>query len=693
MTMQRARAIAAVLIVLAAFHCAGTFSARAGGGREGGDCVYEGEWYGDECYYGLHYDFHAQKRDTDIGAHATAGELVPLLRLMAPDYIQTDCKGHAGYTSWFSRAPAACVSPGVVRDALAGWREAARRLGVPLHCHYSGIWDAAAGEKHPEWRRVNADGTRDPSKMCVRGGYLEGLLIPQLRELIDRYEVDGFWVDGDIWAAAPCWCERCKAAFTEKTGIPEAPLSPQDPDWNAWILFTLESYNEYVTRYCDFVHEYKPGVKVCANWIQTIHNPGRPAVPTDWISGDNPHSHGQDRARCEARFISTRGKPWDIMLWNFYKSGDGPWIVKPLDMLKQEAAFILPFGGSLQVYENPGALRDGRLAGWRMKRLGELGRWVKKRRELCRNTQTIPQVAVLLSEAHVRANLTSDIFGSADIEAARSALYAALENNYGADLMDEWALTPRLSQFPIVIAPEQDDMSDEMVAALKTYVRAGGALLLTGAAAYERFGGDFLGVEGDVVEDDKAYHVPGLDGAVAAPSPRWRLVETRGARAVKPLLENRLLSSRKGRYVSAALNDVGDGRVAYAPFALFAAYGVERSRLLRAFIGDILAELAGDLEIRVEAPSFIDAVFRRRGATRIIHLVNRATGAPVQWDNSAVDEIPRAGPVKITMRTAEEPESVFEAFEGGAPEWHWRDGRLSIGLRSVHIHSAIVVKE
>ena len=680
--------------VACALICASCVCAGAADGfkAKGGGPVYEGEWYGDEYYYGLHYDFHAQERDTDIGAHATADELVPLLGLMRPEYVQTDCKGHAGYTSWFSRVPGASVSPGVKKDALAGWREATRRMGVPLHCHYSGVWDTAAGEKHPEWCRVNADGTREPSKMCVRGGYLEGLLIPQFKELIDRYEVDGFWVDGDIWAAAPCWCERCKAAFTEKTGIAEPPVSTDEADWKAWILFTLESYNEYVTRYCDAVHAYRPGVKVCANWIQTIHNPGRPDVPTDWISGDNPHSHGQDRGRCEARFLSTRGKPWDIMLWNFYNSGDGPWIVKPLDMLKQEAAFILPFGGNLQIYENPGALRDGRLADWRMRRLGELAEWVKKRRALSLNTQTIPQVAVLLSEAHVRANLVADIFGSADIDAARSAVYAALENNYGADLMDEWALMPRLAEFPVVIAAEQDDMSDAMAAALEDYVRAGGALLLTGAAAYERFGADFLGVEGGTVENDKAYHVGGLDGAVAAPSAEWRLIEARGARALKPVLENRLLSSGKGAYVSAAINTVGEGRVAYAPFALFSAYNSERSSVLRAFIGDILAELAGELDIEVEAPSYIDAVLRRRGRMRIVHLVNRMAGAPTQWDNAAVDEVPRVGPVKVSMRADEKPRSVTEAFEGGAPQWNWCDGRLFIELPSIHIHSALVVE-
>jgi hypothetical protein len=40
--------------------------------------------------------------------------------------------------------------PGLTRDALQQWRAATTQLGLPLHCHYSGIWDKAAGKKFGE---------------------------------------------------------------------------------------------------------------------------------------------------------------------------------------------------------------------------------------------------------------------------------------------------------------------------------------------------------------------------------------------------------------------------------------------------------------------------------------------------------------------------------------------------------------
>ena len=125
-----------------------------------------GNWYGKKYYFGMHYDLHANGNDTELGTHCSPAELIPMLKLMKPDFVQTDCKGHPGMTSWFTQVPDGTVSPGVVKDAMAQWREATKLLKLPLHCHYSGIWDMAAAKKHPEWTVVPAPGSdRKSEKM------------------------------------------------------------------------------------------------------------------------------------------------------------------------------------------------------------------------------------------------------------------------------------------------------------------------------------------------------------------------------------------------------------------------------------------------------------------------------------------------------------------------------------------------
>jgi len=662
----------------------------------------------------MHYDLHAGPNDTELGTRCGPRELTPMLKLMGPQFVQTDCKGHAGYTSWFSKVPDASVSPGVVKDALMQWRKATRQLGLPLHCHYSGIWDAAAGKKHPSWcvRGPDQKPTGAPfgpdkekrtgEKMCPRSPYLEKLMVPQLIELIERYKVDGFWIDGDIWAVEPCYCRKCRKAFRERTGIAEPPAEPGDPNWALWWNFARESFEEYVTRYCDAVRSHKRGALVCSNWLQTFRHPGEPKVETDWISGDNSWVWGMDGSRCEARFLSTRGKPWDIMLWSFYCSHgmgakDSPWVEKPVEMLQQEAAVILAFGGNVQIYEHPWALRNGQLVPWRQKRLGEVGRFAKKRRTVCQGTETIPQVAVLHSETHLRSTPTGrNLFWGLDDAPVQGAVFSLLERHYGVDILDEWALLQRLDEFPVVVVPERHEMSEDMVTALKAYVKDGGRLVVSGAKSLDRFGKDFLGVTAGKVEEDKLYCVPAADGAAPMYSDTWRLVECTSAKPLGRLGTSELLDERLLPHPSATVNRVGRGLVAYVPCSVFRYFQRNRYPFTRAFIGEVVKALRPKLDIQVKAPTAIDVVLRQKKDRKLVHLINRSSGIPNLPNSGAIDEIPPVGPVQVILDLDRKPRSVRLALENSELSSRWRPrskgGRLTVTIPSVRIHLVLLIE-
>jgi hypothetical protein len=668
-----------------------------------------GKWHGKKFYFGLHYDLHANEKDRELGTRCGKKELIPMLKLMNPDFVQTDCKGHPGYTSWFSKVEYASIPSGLKKDALKQWRVATRELGLPLHCHYSGVWDSAAGKKYPNWRVVGSKekGVKEranhipppiPSnvKMCPLGPYVEKLMIPQMHELIDRYGVDGFWIDGDLWAVEPCYCKRCRKSFAEKTGITNPPAEVDDPNWGVWWNFTRENFEAYVTKYCNAVHQHNPDVLVCSNWLQTFLNPGEPTVPTDWISGDNKWVFGLDQSRCEARFLSTRKKPWDIMLWSFYNShaiGDptSPWTSKSPQMLMQEAAILLSFGGGVQLYENPGGVRDGRLVGWRQKRLREVGQFVKKRRKICQDTESIPQIAVLHSEHHLRntakvKNLMFDI----NCAPVTGAVYSLLENHYGVDVLDEWALSPRLNEFPAVVAPECHAMSEDMVIALKDYVKKGGKLLLSGADVFDRFGAAFLGVTKGRLEKETVYHVPAAEGAVPLYSESWRLVKAKKARILGHIGKTPLLDETLS-FPAATINRVGKGKVVYIPANLFRDFDRNRFVLTREFLGEVTRQLVGKLPIMIKAPTCVDVALRKKGKQTIIHLVNRLSGIPNQPNNGAIDEIPPIGPVKVMIKRSKKPQSVTIPLGKKEVMWRYVKGTVTVTLPAVHIHEAIVI--
>jgi hypothetical protein len=420
-------------------------------------------------------------------------------------------------------------------------------------------------------------------------------------------------------------------------------------------------------------------------------------VPTDWISGDNTEVFGLDSGRCQARFISTRGKPWDLMIWAAYRIGrpntpTATQTFKPVQMIQQEAAVTLALGGMVQVYESSGGLRDGRLIPWRMRMLREVGRFVKTRKAVCQASGMHPQVAVLHSEHHVRSKPAPDLW-ELDIDPVQGACFSLLENHYGVDILDEWALTPRLADFAVVVVPEQDGLSAEMVDALKGYTRGGGKLLLSGSALYDRFGGDFLGAGSVEVANDPRYHVSAGKGSTRVHSRTWRMLEPGAARPFGRLGSTPLLDERLAASPAAVINRVGKGDVAYVPFDVFRFFAECHYPMVRLFVGELTRKLAGRLPIRVEAPTCVDVVLRRKGPWTVVHLINRSSGIPSGPNDGAVDEIPRVGPLTVEMKLARRPGSVSLAFEKGGFRWKWlpREGRLVAVLDSVHIHAAVVV--
>jgi hypothetical protein len=677
-------------------------------------------WYSDRCTFGLHYDMHVSLSDQHIGERISVEDLVLNLKDMKCDWVQTDCKGHPGVTGWKSEVSAATVNPHIKKDMMEAWRTATHRLKLPLHCHYSGILDHAAGEKFPEWKVVpgpRAEKPPETHRMCPRSPYVDELVIPQMLELIDRYGVDGFWVDGDLWGVDACYCPKCRAAFTARTGIADPPAEITDAAWPLWMKFHRESFDEYVKKYCDAVHRHKPGVKVCSNWIQTFGDPGEPTAPTDWISGDNTWVFGMDSSRCEARFISTRGKPWDLMLWNFYCTGGfahldtQPWVVKPAEMLMQEAAVSLALGGHVQVYEATQYIRDGRLIPWRSKRIGEVAQFVKKRRALCEHTETIPQVAVLHSEHHYRSLPTRNLHSGADTDGVRGAVYSILEKSYGVDVLDEWALLKRLNDFPVIVVPEQGNLSSEMATKLKSYVEQGGRLLVTGADVYDKFGSSFLGASGEQligVEDDdppqerypsKNAHwcIPGGDEVGPIWSRRIRLLKPSGGKALCFFGVNPIPGEDLTPHPAAVIHEVGKGSVVYIPFDVFKYFKVNRYPFVREFIGEALSALKPSLALRVEAPVAVDVVLRKRGKATLVHFINRGSGIPNLPNSGAIDAIFPVGPMTVRMKTPKKPKKVAVGLEGKKTTWKFRPGvggahgLLTVEIPSVRIHEVLLI--
>lgn len=330
-----------------------------------------------DAFFGLHFDLHPNKTDVALGADVSEENISRLLDRVRPDYVQYDCKGHVGWAGYPTKV--GWPAPGIKKDSLAIWRKMTRERGIGLYIHYSGVWDSQAVEHYPDWARIDEKGNRDPNNTSVFGPYKDELLVPQLKEVVAAYDLDGLWVDGECWAAQFDYSPRALAEWTRATGRTAAPKDRSEPGWLEWKTFHRQAFENYLCHWVDALHAFKPGLQITSNWMYTTFAPKPVVAKLDFLSGDYSPSLSLDRARVEARYLASTGMPWDLMAWGFDKGKDQGWSIKTPVQLMQEAAVVLMQGGGFQIYHQP--TRSGYIVDAIIDQEGQVADFCRARKE------------------------------------------------------------------------------------------------------------------------------------------------------------------------------------------------------------------------------------------------------------------------------------------------------------------------
>ena len=644
-----------------------------------------------DAFFGLHFDLHPNETDNALGEDVTEEMVGSLLDRVKPDYVQYDCKGHAGWAGYPTKV--GWAAPGIKKDSLAVWRKATKERGVGLYIHYSGVWDSRAIAAHPDWARVDEKGRRDPNATSVFGPYVDELLIPQLKEVAEAYDLDGLWVDGECWAAQFDYSPRALAAWKEETGLAAAPEGKSDPGWLRWKNFHRRAFEDYLVRWVDALHAARPGLQVTSNWMYSSFAPKPAAARLDFLSGDYSWSLSVDRARVEARYLASTGMPWDLMAWGFTKTKDLGWTLKTPVKLMQEAAVVLMQGGGFQVYNTP--TRTGFIPEAIVGQEARVAEFCRARQAASFKSTTVPQVALLLSaESHWEKSDRVFAPWGGEFDGLEGALHALLELGYSVDVLAEHQLEPRLGEFPLVVVPDSPKLEEGFRQALLEYAEAGGSLLLMGEKCARLFGGA-AGVEfeGEAKEAGAELDTQGGPVSVGGVWQEVRLVRARPAGMRHPTRDTRKDDGK----VAASIAEAGKGKIAafYGPLADI--FFRNHHPWLRQYIGAIVKDLFPNPAVTVTGPAYVDAALRKTADGQLsLHLLNR-TNLPMPDRYEFTDFIPAVGPVEVEMKCPARPKGVRlvpEAEGGGAAlKWTWKAGRLRLTVPRLEIHNIVVVDE
>ncbi|TKG70925.1 alpha-amylase family protein [Prauserella endophytica] len=381
-------------------------------------------------------------------------------------------------------------------DLLGDAMSAAKRRGLKVIARFdmSKVSSRIAAE-HPEWLYRSPDG--DPQvyntlySVCPSGEYYQARVFDVLDEVLDRYEVDGIFLnwfnfnerDYDEVVHGPCHCGACVEGFAKFSGGDELPRDMTSPAFGRWRQYVSTTLADLTARIVDHVEGRGRDVGVVL----------RRGAPIEYVEGNNayramPGKELWPHATAEAVSAHASTRPDSAVLVNccaFIDSGYRMANEQP-EHFAQYLVQAIARGGSPSAYYF-GA--PGRLPVEPAISLGrEVMRFRARHRELYQGLRPAAQVALVRPDHGSAApGKYWDV-----LEEFRGLYLALLEKHVPFDVVPIDRLRTlagqgALARYSLLILPDVGGI-DGQASTVDDYVRDSGNLLLTGSAGLSRDG-------------------------------------------------------------------------------------------------------------------------------------------------------------------------------------------------------------
>jgi len=664
-------------------------------------------------YRKVHLDFHTPEWAPQAVDMFDPKELISTLKRARVNIAVIFTKCH--YGNAYYETSVGHKHSGLRVDFLGEVIREAHANDISVIAYHSVAWDNRVPVYHPDWEVVRPEGGRYPGvgwRWCCLNSPYRDYVLSMLREIAENYEIDGLWLD---WAYIEhpwlfCYCHRCRRKFRETYGydmvrFESAPLEVR----RMMVEFNSKVKDDFISEASSILKRARPGAVLTYN--QAGHHlhpyPENPAnVGFLAVEAHAPNYLFQSFI---ASYLSCQRKPAEVITPRFLKDW-GEWTLKPKDTLKTEIASIISNGGLPSIGDQ--IYPSGRLEVEFYRELGEVFSWLEEREEWLVGSESVKDVAILNSTTTNRAR---QILLECDKDVPpRGAHRALVDGKVICDVVNEMALD-NLSEYNVLVLPDQICLSDECQQRIRDYVRGGGGIIATGRTSLlseggepredfgladlfgASFGGDFPFSRCyiEVTDETAKFGLPRMP--ILSKERPVRLNLTSGISLgliVEPScekVERTPPPACRTDLPSIVMNVYGKGKCIYVASAIERDIGMRNEPWLKKLYLNLIDMVRRDTLVEAEAPTSVRVTLRKQPGRWIFHFVNIAPN-PGELGPSYVEGVLPARSIRVKVKVPSEPERVYSAPD----RWSVNaslDGRwLSFELPEVKIHSMAVIE-
>ena len=678
----------------------------------------QGHWYQD-IYCQHHYDAHHggyekvyQEFDADKAAQAFAEAGAQMVCYFA--------KGACGYSYYPTRI--GIVHPGLDRDFTGEMTAALKKRGIRCLVYVYLAAERRLHLEHPDWVYgavpAGLAAPVEQAQMCANSPYTEQVGIPQMKEILSRYDIDGFFVDIFFhqYFHAQCRCRWCRELFDREVGgpIPNNDDHPRAFAYRKWLNRHMEARMDSVYQ---ALNTAQPGLVLLNNWAWMSQYPVTPPPYVQHLTFDTPVPRSGGlyswAFSMEARYLATLSKVRPQLTWSVMNTRMTTWGVYDLrepEALLQECA--IPLAGCGRTYIGDVAFPSGNPDPAVMALCGQVNQRTRTLEPFLRHCHPVPEVALLHSADSIWSRGPVSVGASwrhapADYPVC-GAHKALTEGHVQLDILNSEVLPQVLGEYRALVLADQRILSEAEAEAIRSFVRQGGVLLATGETGTRDADNqplhtfalaEVLGIEYGEVQQGlgylrapsslSPYGIPAMDIPVGRTS---LAIQTTTARVLLPLVPSypgMAAPAPTPRGPGVTINQYGQGQAIYCALPLFHTYFAEGTPVLRKlalWMLDQVFPVESRTVLLEGAPVHVEMFYNRRDHECFLHLINyagdkRETGTP------QVQDLPTIHGIRVQLRVESPPVAVTSVPDGKNISFTYQGQRVSFDAEPLAIHS------
>lgn len=601
------------------------------------------------------------------------------------------------------------------------------------YCHYP----TAIGETHPGLavdfvgeftRALKKRGIRTIVYVRARSGKeicnmpdTDTFLIPIYTEILEKYDVDGFFVDGIFhpYFMHPCTCDACRALFSEEVGgdMPEEDDHPKAFVYRKWVNRRMD---ECIDKLWHALSAIKPDVAFLFNHTWHTRHPITPPPYIMHVCWDTPVPLEGLYAwnfSFEARYHATLNDIRPDLTFACQNVSSNDWVdyeVRETESFIQECAILLAACARTYPAHNP--YPSGNTPPVLIEAYKAVNKRTQELEPYLIGCTPVKDVAILNGEDSVWSKAPivphKSWPPSAAYQSVAGAHKALIEGHVQVLIPNSEVLLRTIHDYNLLVLAHQPVLSAQEAEEIRRFVYNGGALIATYNTGtkdsknnpLDDFSiADVLGVRylasSDTengylrtTEHNEEYGIPAMDIPVVGPYAR---IETTTAETLLDLVPPyegiktgtpppAVLSEGSG----VTINTYGKGKVAYCAVPLFSAYYGQNTPVLRKLALCILGHVypAESRKIVLEnTPISVEVFYNQRGTERFVHLINYS-GDKGEGGRPQPQDFVTVHGIRVRVRLEGSPVRVTRVPAGEAVPFAQQDGWISFDAAPLRIH-------